>query len=154
MLRAVARSAASRPVTARPVGGTPSRVPPGGGTPGRVPPGGGPVPGRADERGEQARVAALLGVPLHAEQEARETVEFRRPGLDRLDRAVFLPGHRLEPVTEQVDRLMVVRGHFEEAILGFLGQDPGQRAVRADPHVMQAEPVRPSVMPPVAHQVG
>src|SRR5580700_7815897 len=77
-----------------------------------------PVRGGSDERGEQARVAALLRVPLHAEHEAREPVECRRPGLDRLDRAIFLPGHRLEPVTEQVDRLMVVRGHVKEAILG------------------------------------
>ena len=110
--------------------------------------------GGTDERGEQARVAALLRVPLHAEHEARHPAEFGRPGLDRLDRAVFLPGHHLEPVTEQVDRLMVVRGHVKEAVPGFGGQDPGQRAVRADPHVMQAEPVRRPVVPPVSHQVG
>ena len=49
---------------------------------------------------------------------------------------------------------MVVRGHVKEAVLGFGGQDPGQHAVRADPHVMQAEPVRRPVVPPVSHHVG
>ena len=151
MLRAPARPPASRRAAARLAaalslaGPVPSGPVRGGTVRGR------PVRDGPDERGEQARVAALLRVPLHAEHEARESVEFRRPGLDRLDRAVFLPGHRLEPVTEQVDRLMVVRGHVKEAILG---QDRGQRAVRADPHLMQAEPVRRPVVSPVAHQVG
>ena len=143
---AVSRPAVSRPAVARPAVARPARVPPG-----HVPPGGGPVHGGADERGEQARVAALFRVPLHAEHEARNPAEFRWPGLDRLDRAIFLPGHRLEPVTDQVDCLMVVRGHVKEAVIG---QDPGQHAVRADLHVMQAEPVRRPVVPPVSHQVG
>ena len=150
MLRAAARPAVARPAT--PAGHVPSgHVPPGYVPSGRVPVGGGPVHGSTDERGEQARVTALLRVPLHAEHEARNPAEFRRPGLHCLDRAVLLPGHRREPVTDQVDRLMVVRGHVDEA---GIGQDPGQHAVRADLHVMQAEPVRRPVVPPVAHQVG
>jgi hypothetical protein len=105
----------------------------------------------SNERGEQAGIAALLGVPLHAEHETGEPAELRRAGFDRLDGAVLFPGHRLEPVAEQVDRLVVVRGHLEEAVLGH---DRGQRAVRADPHPVQAEPVGRPVVPPVADQVG
>ena len=90
-------------------------------------------------------------MPLHAEHETGEPAEFGRAGLDRLDGAVLFPGHRLEPVAEQVDRLVVVRGHLDEAVLG---QDRGQRAVRADPHPVQAEPVRRAVVPPVPDQVG
>src|SRR5271167_1653728 len=106
-----------------PPGHVPSGCVPSGCVPvGGGPVHGGPVHGGADEHGEQARVAALFRVPLHAEHEARNPAEFGRPGLDRLDRAVFLPGHRLEPVTDQVDCLMVVRGHVKEAVVG---QDPG-----------------------------
>ena len=45
----------------------------------------------------------------------------------------------------------MVRGHVDEAVVR---QDRGQRAVRADLHVMQAEPVRRPVVPPVPDQVG
>src|SRR5208283_1902591 len=59
----------------------PGHVPSGHVPPGRVPVGGGPVHGGpvhggADEHGEQARVAALFRVPLHAEHEARNPAEF------------------------------------------------------------------------------
>ena len=105
----------------------------------------------AHEGAEQAEVTALLGVPLHAEHESGEAVELGRPGLDRLDRAVLFPGHRLEPVAEQVDRLVVLGRHLEDLVPG---QDRGQRAVRADPHVVQAEPARRAVVPLVPVQVG
>ncbi len=91
-----------------------------------------------------------LGVPLHAEHERGEPVQLGRPGLDRLDQAVLLPGHRLEPVAEQVDRLVVVGGHVMPAALV---QDPRQHAARADPHLVQAEPGRRAVVPCVSHDV-
>src|SRR6185312_13050084 len=116
----------------------------GGGPFGRYPPG-----GRLNERGEQAEVAALLGMPLHAEHESGETAQLGRSGLDRLDGAVFFPGHRLEPVAEQVDRLVVLGRHLEDLVPG---QDRGQRAVRADPHVVQAEPTRRAAGPLVPVQ--
>src|SRR5260370_12135822 len=78
---------------------------------------GGSFGGGTDQRAEQPRVAALLRVPLHAADEtgkpppASPSLYIRRSGLDRLDRAVLLPGHRLEPLTEQVNRLMAPGAH-------------------------------------------
>ncbi len=47
--------------------------------------------------------------------------------------AVFLPGDRLEARRRAGHGLMVVGGHVEVALIG---QDPGQHAARADPHLV------------------